>query len=288
MTDLKKKIEVDLVYKIMQIFSNNGWPFQQPASTEDENLFENFCELFYFLNKDEQELILTLTEDFSRFTLEDYYRLFTQALQEVDKSLLSNNRYFYLIPLDSPTDIQKARVKSGGQAAYIARGILHNLIDTEWQKIIDVADVVKLAEIHSNRKNSLIIFIDDFIGTGNTACETLYEYCKNSVTDDDVIIVSAVTLRIGAEAIRDLGFELYSSVLLKKGIEESAKIDNKDEAYKIIDGIEQRLNVSSSYHRGFRGSEALVKMFRTPNNTFPLYWCNRMKNGNRWPAPFPR
>ena len=49
--------------------------------------------------------------------------------------------------------------------------------------------------------------------------------------------------------------------------------------------IEEAIQVSDDYKFGYKGSEALVKMIRTPNNTFPIYWLRNKKNKF---APFPR
>jgi hypothetical protein len=73
-----------------------------------------------------------------------------------------------------------------------------------------------------------------------------------------------------------------------KGISESTAIENKVAALKIVDRIEKRLRITEKFFRGYGQSEALVKMIRTPNNTFPLYWCDKTKKGDKWPAPFPR
>lgn len=43
------------------------------------------------------------------------------------------------------------------------------------------------------------------------------------------------------------------------------------------------------YSFGYKESEALVTMTRTPNNTFPLYWFEaKLDKNNKWQAPFPR
>jgi hypothetical protein len=53
--------------------------------------------------------------------------------------------------------------------------------------------------------------------------------------------------------------------------------------------IEELLEVESNMRFGRNQTEALIKMMRTPNNTFPVYWEERkLKNGTFFYAPFPR
>jgi len=286
----EKNLDLSIVKKTIDIFKEKGWPFVQSGKfgDDDDDLFEKFCCLLNELSEDEQDLMLTLTESFERFTLNDYPYLCKNALDKIDQNLIKKNKTIYLIPLNSPKDILMGKVKSGEQMAYLAKKILQKLTDPQKHKIIDVANVFKLSELYPKRKGSLIIFIDDFVGTGNTACETIEEYCKNSVNDDEVIIVSAVALEMGIKALNDIGFKIYSSQVLKKGIYDSKRITDKAIAYRIIEGIENRLKISGKFRLGFGRSEALVRMYRTPNNTLPVYWCSEMKNGQNWPAPFPR
>lgn len=47
------------------------------------------------------------------------------------------------------------------------------------------------------------------------------------------------------------------------------------------------MEVNEEFQFGYDHSEALVKMIRTPNNTFPVYWLQ--KRGGAVPVvPFPR
>jgi hypothetical protein len=52
-----------------------------------------------------------------------------------------------------------------------------------------------------------------------------------------------------------------------------------------MEHIEKNLDIPDDYLFGYKKSEALVTMIRTPNNTFPVFWYNKKNEDN---APFPR
>lgn len=282
------KLKTEMIRKVTDIFNNKGWPLDPEPLTEDEGLFDRICTLLSKLNEDEQQLMLTLTQDFLKFNFENYHPLFAKAIHSINFDSLSDYETIYIIPLESPVDTFRGRVKSSSNAAYLLKSMLNNYIDKNHYKLTDVSSVYKLNHFHPDRYNSLIIFVDDFIGTGSTAYKLILNFFEMRSQDDYAIIISAASLEAGMYKIRTLGIDVYTGIILKKGIKDSPNITDKNKAYQIIDAIERRLAIDKKYHRGYKQSEALVKMIRTPNNTFPVYWCEKMKNGKKWPAPFPR
>ena len=63
---------------------------------------------------------------------------------------------------------------------------------------------------------------------------------------------------------------------------------NEEKESKCMHAIEGAIKVSSDYNFGYKQSEALVRMIRTPNNTFPIYWYRDKKKKINIYAPFPR
>lgn len=53
--------------------------------------------------------------------------------------------------------------------------------------------------------------------------------------------------------------------------------------------ISKKLKVKNkSLYLGYKKSEGLVTMIKTPNNTFPFYWYEGKRDGKFMMAPFPR
>ena len=54
-------------------------------------------------------------------------------------------------------------------------------------------------------------------------------------------------------------------------------------------GIEKdKIKANKELYLGYKESEGLVTMIKTPNNTFPFYWFEKKKEGKHTTAPFPR
>lgn len=71
---------------------------------------------------------------------------------------------------------------------------------------------------------------------------------------------------------------------MQKGI--TGRTDGNEKNFReVMEMIENRIKVRGDFKFGYAGSEALIRMARTPNNTFPVYWLKNKKNPH---APFPR
>ena len=71
----------------------------------------------------------------------------------------------------------------------------------------------------------------------------------------------------------------------KKGISDKYSDTELSKKIKLMEHIEKNLDIPDDYLFGYKKSEALVTMIRTPNNTFPVFWYNKKNEDN---APFPR
>lgn len=282
-------LKVTTITKIYKLFDRKKWHTIDEGSMEEPRTFDQFCNLLSMLSEEEQDLIIQLTEDFDCFAFFDYEGLFLEAFKKIDKKLLLSHQNIYLVPLTSPKDIIAGNLKSGSAIVYTVKSlVIDKFIDRNKQSVIGVADILKLNQSFSKRKNSFVIFLDDFIGTGDTAISALNEYKIPNGLKESSLIVCAVGLEQGIDTIRRTGFEVVSARIKKKGISESDRINNKQKALQLMGRIEKRLKIKELFRLGYKQSEALIKMIRTPNNTFPVYWCREMKDGNEWPAPFPR
>lgn len=78
--------------------------------------------------------------------------------------------------------------------------------------------------------------------------------------------------------------QVFANIVMDRAI--SDRKDGNRETYQaVMESIEDYIRVKEEYRMGYAQSEALVRMFRTPNNTFPIYW---LKNNKNPCPPFPR
>lgn len=288
MTEIQStSLSPEVISRLDQIFKSKSWPLDDPELGDEPSLFETFCHLFSILSQDEQKLLLNLSEDFIRCTLLDYSKLMYIALNKVDSMLINAKNKVYLLPLVSPMDVERGKIKSGHPLIYITEHLVIPSHQSLRNK--DVRAIHSPNGLDTNRTNSLLLCIDDFIGSGETALKFLDNYsCSFKVDSDSLIVVALVTQEIGMNKIRDIGYEVVSAHVRKRGISDSERIPDINAALAVIDQIESRLSISDKYRRGYAQSEALVQMIRTPNNTFPIFWCENAKENTSWPAPFPR
>jgi hypothetical protein len=148
---------------------------------------------------------------------------------------------------------------------------------------------------HKGRANSLIILLDDFIGSGDTALEAITYFNDNIRNNSDtLILISLVAQLQGVLKIEEQGYKIFYAHLRARAITDSDTISNKFEALKIIRKIEKRMGITKQtdptkdYRLGYRHTQALVSMIRSPNNTLPIYWWSTKPNGERWNGIFKR
>jgi hypothetical protein len=209
-------VDASTIKRLDNIFSKNQWPIIDSGPLGEGNLFDEFCELLSFLNDEERELVLQLTENFKRYTLVDYPILCDNVFKKIDKNFLQSKKNIYVIPLNSPKDVLRGKIKSGGNVAYLLKDpILPRYLIRSKQHIIDVADVIKLHELYANRKDSLIIFFDDFIGTGQTALEVIEYYNNNTkIEQESILVASLVALKSGYDSIADMGVNVAADIIM--------------------------------------------------------------------------
>ena len=200
---IQRALDASTIRRIEKIFIKKNWPKGDEDPSGDGNLFDKFCDFFGTLNKEEQNLIFLLTECFERFTYFDYPRLYDGIFKNINSAYLNSHQNIYIVPLTSPSDIEQ--IKSGGAVTYIVRHtILPKFIDDNNHIIMTVSNVKVLNKRFPTRNDSLVIFVDDFVGTGDTAFKVYSEYQRalnTKIINEDVLIVSAVALEIGVNRL---------------------------------------------------------------------------------------
>lgn len=267
--------------KLGRIYSSKNWPIITEVGRDE---FSDFCSMLECLENEERELVLSLTDSFLKVGIAEYIKNFLVAFDSMIHDLAqTDKKRIFLTPLLHPSNIGKP--KSSIALYYQVKSLLHDLRMKHSQYRIFFMDNLssafdpKLAISDSD----VICMIDDFIGTGETAIEVI-DYMSNlGILNDSIIILSLVGQSIGVERIHKFA-KVYVSLLRNRGISDLS--DNVDDKIKIMLEIEQKMKVDKEFGLGYGASESLVKMVRTPNNTFPIYWFTKSKSIPK--VPFPR
>ena len=252
------------------------------------NVLDNFALMLARLSESQRELVLTLLSDFLYCNVPELFPLLASALGHIPAEMLRGVDKVILLPLAETR--ANGKPKSSSALLYPA---VHLLIPCVGAFIgVEATSYEKMSlvnEYEAQRTGSLIIFLDDFIGSGQTAVKTIVRFRAECFKPTDrIVIVSAIAQQQGIDKIATQGIDTYAGITRTKGISESAIIPDPIAALEIMDGLETRLGVANAYKRGFGQCEALVGLIRTPNNTFPLFWWESTASDESWPAPFTR
>lgn len=267
----------ELIRRLTAIFNLHGWPI------EGDEIFNRFCQLLRIMDKEQQECILELTRRFLRIDFGKYPYHIGQALAKLGGNALDKFNKIYIFPIREEKDFGKQK-----SSTFVAYG-LHEFRSSQplATKTVNIIDTPNGLPKNFNLTPSLLLLVDDFIGTGETA-----ESCINCLTQkyginsDKVIVLALVVQREGYRKITDMGMKLVYSEWRVKGITDVCQQPQKQDLIETMMLIEDKLNFDFDIRFGYKRSEALVKMIRTPNNTFPLYWSS--KSVFKFNPPFPR
>lgn len=280
-------LDVTLIGELYRIWEEKQWEF--PTKENEYAAFEKLCEMFSRLSAPLQNMALKLTRAYSYYSHNNYLSLLLSAFGKIDDTHLAGINQIIFAPLLNPGDDKRRKSKSGHGLPYNAEHLaVPNTPKLQGLKITALAGVERVPEIIGSDKQSLLILLDDFVGSGDTAKLAVQDLQRKVNSQVTIIVIALVAMRHAVKRLAECNIEVICGEMVLKGIEENDLIDDKPYAYSLIDGIEASLDITEDQRRGYMNSEALITMIRTPDNTFPIYWCTKQLDGSDWPAPFPR
>ncbi|QWH98165.1 phosphoribosyltransferase-like protein [Bacillus mycoides] len=276
----------ELLYKINKIFEHHDWPVENNQEIE-YSLYNRFCKTLRMFDKDQQELIIELTRNYLKLDLGDYLGALTIVLDNMYKQTPNIfTKKIYIMPLIAPDDIGKT--KSSTMMAYLFQNIDLKYKPYFANKEINVVNTLEGLPKKLNTSSSCVVFmVDDFIGTGDTAEGAINNLINNGINMDKIVVISLVAQEQGLNKIQSLGIKAYTAYLRRKGISDYYPPEISEKYISIMRTIEEVIKPDEQHLLGYKKSEALVSMVRTPNNTFPVYW-EKGKGKEKLQPPFPR
>lgn len=276
----KRELSVQHFARLSAIFAEKQWPIEDEFG---DKAFDNFCNLLTGLEANQCELMLTLTEKFLWVRESEYIKLFSHSFGSFMSSFsFGEKKNIVVCPLLPENDFGKS--KSSIALFYLIKSRLDSLKTKYSQYNIFLLDRPSSFKCEQLKNSTIVCLVDDFIGSGNTATEAANFFLKQDYPLSQIAIISLVAMEEGLDVLQKSGYNTYTSIVAEKGITGSGR-DEPSET-KTMQEIEFAINISPEFQFGYSHSEALVKMIRTPNNTFPIYWYKK-ENVNAF-APFPR
>lgn len=279
-------ISPNTLLKVKQLFTSKNWAIED-GTAGNLSLFEKFCARLKLFTQEHQELIIELAYSFRIINLNEYLERFYDSLFCLNDSIFEKDKVF-IYPLINPQKkISATRTKSANFLHYMLQ-----TSDNRWisKKLIVNSVFNDLKSTFSN-KDSCLILIDDFIGSGNTAIEVCDFYLKENINNENIYpenikIVCIAAQQFGIVKIKNtLNIDVFSNIIMPKGITEVYNGNVLNAKIAKMEEIEKKLSIKAEYNFGYERSEALISFLKkTPNNTFPVFWHETPVKV----APFPR
>jgi hypothetical protein len=277
-----KQMNVANFTKLYSIFSTKDWHSKKDYN---DNVFENFCKLLSNLNEKQQSLILELTERYVWLSVNEYNSTLIKIFNSIPNDEVNLLKRIFLFPIVRTEE--EFKTKSGHGILFMLRGIKPLL--AKFQNII-FKEVEQFNYFETNPKikdDELIFLLDDFLGSGSTISSTIQELNSYGISNDQIRIISIAAHNQAITYLDSLPIKYYIDLIMTKGISEHYAVDILSEKVDIMNQIEKLLP-TSKYNFGYSKSEALITLYRTPNNTFPIFWLDHKKDEVNYKAPFPR
>lgn len=283
----KKKRELSTQYliRISQIFEKNNWLIESKEDAKD-SLFNRFCERILEINENKKrDLVLELTERYLWVQEEQYIYYLIDAVKKMIqmKPEINEKTKIYIMPLVSPED--EGKIKSSSMLVYLFNSVKlrHDNVLSRYK--FEIIDKNENLSLYLENKDAILVLADDYVGTGETAEKCLLHILKMKVEISQISIVSLVAQQMGLDYLSKYTVCVSASVVRQRGISDFYKDEILHENIQLMKEIEDKMSIREKYKFGYKKSEALVTMCRTPNNTFPIFW---EESGNMKIAPFPR
>lgn len=275
------KLKTNTLFKIYKLFESKNWRIEQRENIS--SLFYRYCERLKLYDENEQDFIIELSNNYERVELSIYLESFYESLILLGDRIFDKYEFIYIYPLLKP-NANYSKTKSAG--------FLHYMLDSDdyrWlsEKIIVSHNFNQLKKFDT--KKSFLIFIDDYVGSGDTVVETIssfweFENFKHLIPKENIKVVTIAAQEKGIVNVKkQLSIEVVTNKILKRGITDFFE-DFEDKKNKMRE-ISKKLNVANDLELGYKDCEGLITMLqKTPNNTFPVYWHETRNKV----APFPR
>ena len=272
MGNAKKAVSKQNLPKLLSLYAKQSWLIER-----DAELIEllNFCE-----DEARQKLIIELLGDF--YFLEQ--RVLANYLNEIAEYIIEESKF----------DESKAQIAS----------ITYDNDPDSSQKVLDYIKIplgklgwgrVKMvnnfgASVKSfNKGFKQIIFIDEFIGSGQTILGRLDYLKKNTDGDVEIKLCFIAGMDYAIKLVEEQGYEIFCPLRLNRGISDKYRGEELANAIEIMNVLEGKLadtinsiSLSPKYNFGYNQAEALYSLEgcngNTPNSVFPIFWWSKTKS----------
>lgn len=274
--------------ELISVFKEQNWDIEESTAGEN-SVFDMFCKRLEELESDaDRELMLELTRKYLVVNLEEYGKYMVDVFRKFidrNKDKIGKTEVIHMFPVQDKD--YPAKTKSGNIMCYLFQGNLMRRFDEFRNKRIRIIETFDGLEKYKEDIECLLL-VDDFVGTGDTilGCINLIE--EKGIKKERIKALTLVMQEQGRNAVEEYGVEIYSAVLRNKAITDNYSIEEAEKKIAQMKNVGKRIKAKKGLYLGYKESEGLVSMIKTPNNTFPFYWHEGKRDGKLCVAPFAR
>lgn len=250
----------DFFDSVLKIVSEKKW---YESGILPQDFVTNAVNIAESLNNEERDYFLLMLNNFEIYPDPKYQYYLEEILNKI--SISETN--IYVAPLLSQVDISKFYKSS----QYIVRRFKSTYIK---QLPLFKGKKVQIYSDNCALNDYKLLLVDDYIGTGMTAHSAVDYYLKKGVRKNNILILSYVIMEAGLKKLNKEDLKVVYYKCYKKCI--SGYYDKK-QSQKLIQINSEICNKKIiDKPLGFHNSQSLVGMQRTPNNTLPIFWDDKM------------
>lgn len=274
--------------ELISVFKEQNWDIEESTAGEN-SVFDMFCKRLEELESDaDRELMLEMTRKYLVVNLEEYGKYMVDVFRKFidrNKDKIGKTEVIHMFPVQDKD--YPAKTKSGNVMCYLFQGNLMRRFDEFRNKRIRIIETFDGLEKYKEDIECLLL-VDDFVGTGDTilGCINLIE--EKGIKKERIKALTLVMQEQGRNAVEEYGVEIYSAVLRNKAITDNYSIEEAEKKIAQMKNVGKRIKAKKELYLGYKESEGLVSMIKTPNNTFPFYWHEGKRDGKLCVAPFAR
>ena len=285
----KNTLAEKFVIELAAIFNDQNWEIEE--STNDEySIFDIFCKRLEDLETDaDRELMIELTRKYLVVGAGEYYKYMFDVFKKFincNRDVMMDIDTIHIFPVQDKDYPEKT--KSGNMMCYLFQGLLMRRFDVFRNKRVRIIETFDGLVKHKDDIKWLLV-VDDFVGSGDTLLGCVNSIEEKGIEKEKIKVLTLVLQECGKKVADEYGVEIYTSVLRNKGITDNYSEQEAQEKKEQMKRISKRFKVKDkNLYLGYKESEGLVSMIKTPNNTFPFYWYEGKREGKLSLAPFPR
>lgn len=259
----------EYINSLSTLFNNPQWIFHDRYDTWKKKL-EKAIKLGEQLSDDTREMMIFLFQKYIILHQNNYTNLLLDSLDLIDTKSYQNYTKYYILPIKQDKDLGS---KSGTNISYLFKTDdihYHRLFNNNSISEISIENIPKNINSSSVKK---LFLVDDFIGSGESSIELLNIInSKFSINPQKISFIFLAGMEEGINKLKRLGYEVYCNISQNKGISDIQDNILKTRYVSLMENIENTFNFPQDVRFGYKRSEALISLERTPNNTFPVFW----------------